>query len=46
MDYTIRWGQEAGLHKICLTVFKQNTGAYHLYKKYGFIEEGVQRNYA
>jgi RimJ/RimL family protein N-acetyltransferase len=43
MKHTLAWGNESGLHKIWLTVFKSNEGAYHLYKKYGFVEEGVQK---
>ncbi|MBU8907794.1 GNAT family N-acetyltransferase [Desertibacillus haloalkaliphilus] len=43
MEYSIQWGQQNQLHKICLTVFARNAVATKLYKKYGFIEEGVQR---
>lgn len=44
MQYTLEWGKVAGLHKIWLTVFSANVAASHLYHKYGFIEEGVQRD--
>jgi RimJ/RimL family protein N-acetyltransferase len=44
MDYTLEWGKKAGLHKIWLTVFSGNEGANYLYKKYGFIIEGTQKD--
>jgi ribosomal protein S18 acetylase RimI-like enzyme len=43
MKHTLEWGKKSGLQKIWLSVFKSNIGAYHLYKKYGFLEEGVQK---
>ncbi|KAA0550177.1 GNAT family N-acetyltransferase [Bacillus sp. BGMRC 2118] len=43
MQTTLQWGKQAGIHKIWLTVFGSNEGAYYLYKKYGFVEEGIQK---
>lgn len=43
MDYTLNWCRLHGLHKLCLTVFASNEIAKHLYEKYGFITEGVQK---
>ncbi|MCD8508978.1 MAG: GNAT family N-acetyltransferase [Bacillus sp. (in: Bacteria)] len=43
MDYTIHWGKIHELHKICLTVFASNKVAKHLYEKFGFVTEGIQR---
>ncbi|WP_413380240.1 N-acetyltransferase family protein [Alkalihalobacillus sp. 1P02AB] len=44
MQYTQNWCREKRLHKLCLTVFASNQAAYSLYKKYGFEEEGVQKD--
>jgi RimJ/RimL family protein N-acetyltransferase len=44
MEYALEWGQRAKLHKIWLTVFSGNEGATYLYKKYGFVEEGIQKD--
>ncbi|MFT4414155.1 N-acetyltransferase family protein [Fredinandcohnia humi] len=43
MEYTLNWCNAHRLHKLCLTVFASNDIAYHLYKKYGFVEEGRQK---
>ncbi|MBM6619306.1 GNAT family N-acetyltransferase [Bacillus suaedaesalsae] len=43
MQSTLEWGRKAGIHKIWLTVFASNEGAHYLYKKYGFVEEGIQK---
>lgn len=41
MEYLIEWAQkESGLEKVCLEVFSHNERAIHLYKKFGFQEEG------
>ncbi len=39
----LAWAEEAGLEKITLSVFATNQPALHLYRKFGFIEEGCQR---
>lgn len=43
MEYTLKWCETHQLHKLCLTVFASNDPAFQLYKKYGFIEEGRQK---
>jgi RimJ/RimL family protein N-acetyltransferase len=41
MSYLLDWAQEEpGLEKVCLEVFSHNHRAIHLYKKFGFQEEG------
>ncbi|KAF9077638.1 acyl-CoA N-acyltransferase [Rhodocollybia butyracea] len=40
VDYSFR---ELGLHRLTLSVFSHNEAAFKLYKKAGFIEEGVLR---
>ncbi|WP_010283427.1 GNAT family N-acetyltransferase [Bacillus timonensis] len=41
MKYLMDWAQkEPGLEKVCLEVFSHNERALHLYKKFGFKEEG------
>ncbi|MEH7386698.1 GNAT family N-acetyltransferase [Bacillus sp. JJ1521] len=41
MAYFLDWAQkEPGLEKVCLEVFSHNKRAIHLYKKFGFHEEG------
>ncbi|MFS0863324.1 N-acetyltransferase family protein [Fredinandcohnia sp. 179-A 10B2 NHS] len=44
MEYTIKWCETHQLHKLCLTVFASNEPAFQLYKKYGFVEEGRQKD--
>ncbi|MBU7593228.1 GNAT family N-acetyltransferase [Metabacillus halosaccharovorans] len=43
MNYTMKWCRTHQLHKLCLTVFASNDLAHKLYERYGFIEEGVQK---
>ena len=43
MSYTLKWCRLHRLHKLCLTVFSENEAALSLYKKSGFIVEGVQK---
>ncbi|WP_034333072.1 GNAT family protein [Bacillus sp. J37] len=43
MKYTLKWCEKHNLHKLCLTVFASNGLAHKLYKRYGFIQEGVQK---
>lgn len=40
----IEWSRERGLHKLILDVFPHNAAAIALYRKFGFIEEGVGSN--
>ncbi len=35
------WADTVGIEKISLTVVQINTKAIQLYKKYGFVEEGL-----
>ncbi|KIK69567.1 hypothetical protein GYMLUDRAFT_79693 [Collybiopsis luxurians FD-317 M1] len=40
VDYSFR---ELGLHRMSLTVLGNNSAAIKLYKKIGFVQEGIQR---
>lgn len=41
MEQFLKWAQEEpGLEKVCLEVFSYNQRAIHLYKRFGFQEEG------
>ncbi|WP_436375310.1 GNAT family N-acetyltransferase [Cytobacillus sp. BC1816] len=41
MEQFLKWAQdEPGLEKVCLEVFAYNERAIHLYKRFGFQEEG------
>ncbi|MGY3716483.1 N-acetyltransferase family protein [Sutcliffiella cohnii] len=46
MEYTNAWCRQYKLRKLCLTVFSTNKPAYKLYERYGFVEEGVQKEQA
>ncbi|ERN54901.1 GNAT family N-acetyltransferase [Alkalihalophilus marmarensis] len=46
MEYTFEWCRMHNLHKLCLTVFASNEIAITLYKKYGFVIEGTQKEQA
>jgi RimJ/RimL family protein N-acetyltransferase len=35
------WADTVGIEKISLTVVQTNTKAIQLYKRYGFVEEGI-----
>ena len=42
IDYALKWARkQKGVEKITLGVFSTNKRAFHLYKKFGFKEEGV-----
>lgn len=41
VDYLLGWAQEQGLRKLTLRVFEHNAPAVALYRKAGFIEEGL-----
>ncbi len=43
MKYTLKWCEIHQLHKLCLTVFASNDSAHKLYERYGFVQEGVQK---
>ena len=38
----INWARRQCLHKLCLEVFVHNTAAIDLYRKSGFVEEGLR----
>src|SRR4051794_39734891 len=38
----IDWAQERGLHKLCLSVWPHNAAAIALYRRFGFVEEGLR----
>ena len=38
----IEWAREQGLHKLSLGVFTHNAAAIGLYRKFGFVEEGLR----
>jgi L-amino acid N-acyltransferase YncA len=42
MCTAIEWARARGLHKLCLEVFPANAPAIALYRKYGFVEEGLR----
>ena len=43
LESIVNWADSIGIEKIALTVVQANENAIHLYKKYGFIEEGLLR---
>jgi RimJ/RimL family protein N-acetyltransferase len=45
MEYALLWAREHHLLRIELTVFKGNIKAQNLYKKFGFVVEGIRKNY-
>jgi RimJ/RimL family protein N-acetyltransferase len=38
----IEWSRAHGLHKLTLSVFPHNEAALALYRKFGFVEEGLR----
>ncbi|MDR4887080.1 GNAT family N-acetyltransferase [Fredinandcohnia sp. QZ13] len=46
LEYLLEWAlKEPKLEKVCLEVFSHNKRAIHLYKKFGFKEEGRKVKY-
>ena len=45
MAEAIRWAREVGVEKLSLSVFPHNAAAIALYRKFGFVEEGVFRGH-
>ena len=45
MSEAIRWAREVGVEKLSLSVFPHNAAAIALYRKFGFVEEGVFRGH-
>lgn len=44
LENVLIWADNNGIKKISLTVVETNTKAIKLYKKYGFVEEGILMN--
>jgi ribosomal protein S18 acetylase RimI-like enzyme len=42
LEAAIEWARERGLHKLSLGVFAHNAAAIALYRKFGFVEEGLR----
>ena len=42
LEAAIVWAREQGLHKLSLSVFPHNAAAIGLYRKFGFVEEGLR----
>jgi RimJ/RimL family protein N-acetyltransferase len=40
MERLVEWARQAGLRKLYLKVFSDNTRAIRLYESLGFVEEG------
>ncbi|OFI49320.1 hypothetical protein BG261_01690 [Floricoccus tropicus] len=40
----IDWARVSGIHRLELTVVTENSAAIGLYKKFGFIQEGVKKD--
>jgi len=45
LEAGISWGSEHGAHKVTLTVWPHNRSAIALYRKFGFVEEGLLRRH-
>jgi putative acetyltransferase len=46
MSEMIRWARWAGIEKVTLSVFPHNRAALALYRKFGFVEEGLLRRHS
>lgn len=42
LEAAIDWARERGAHKLQLGVFPHNAAAIGLYRKYGFVDEGLR----
>lgn len=42
LEAAIAWSREQGLHKLSLSVFPHNAAGIALYRKYGFVDEGLR----
>ncbi|MDQ3570371.1 MAG: GNAT family N-acetyltransferase [Actinomycetota bacterium] len=45
MDAGLGWARSAGAHKVALQVWPHNHGALALYRKFGFVQEGLLRRH-
>lgn len=43
LQSAIDWAAKHGYEKLCLSVFSTNEVAIHVYKKFGFEEEGIRK---
>ena len=43
MEECIKQARANGLEKICLEVYSHNSAGIALYKKFGFVQEGVKQ---
>jgi RimJ/RimL family protein N-acetyltransferase len=41
----VEWAKARGLHKLTLSVFPHNEAGIALYRKFGFVEEGLHPNH-
>lgn len=41
LENILMWADTVGIEKITLTVVETNTKAIQLYKRFGFVEEGL-----
>jgi RimJ/RimL family protein N-acetyltransferase len=45
MEAAVGWAKDAGAHKMVLQVWPHNESARALYRKFGFVDEGVLRRH-
>ncbi len=45
MEAGVAWAREAGAHKVVLQLWPHNRGALALYRKFGFVQEGLLRRH-
>jgi putative acetyltransferase len=45
VENAVEWARSAGVHKVCLQVWPHNTAARALYRRAGFVEEGLLRRH-
>ncbi len=45
MERGIAWAREAGAHKVALQLWPHNHAALALYRKFGFVQEGLLRRH-
>lgn len=45
LDELCKIGRERGIHRILLDVREGNEGARRFYEEYGFVQDGIRRNY-
>ena len=45
MDAGLSWARSAGAHKVALQLWPHNRAALALYRKFGFVQEGLLRRH-